>query len=99
MHDALFAAPSEWDTTEAAARPAFERYASAVGVAAAPFGACMDQLRYLANVDSNFAEGRYLGITGTLAFVINGKLLAGAHPYAVFKRAFDEELEALARQE
>ena len=96
MHQALFAAPSEWDTTREAAMTAFGRYAGAIGIASAPFDACITEQRYLANVESNFAEGRYLGITGTPAFVINGKLLAGAHEYAVFERAFDTELAALA---
>ena len=93
MHRALFAAPSEWDTTEQAARSAFERYAREIALDTGAFGACMAEGRYRANVEANFAEGRRLGIGGTPAFIINGKLLTGAQPASVFKRAFDRELK------
>ena len=95
MHRALFAAPSEWDTTEQAARAAFEHYANEIELDAQLFGGCMAEGRYRANIEGNWAEGRHLGVAGTPVFIINGKLLAGAHPLHVFKRAFDRELKAL----
>ena len=93
MHSALFASPSEWDTTEQAARSSFDRYAGEIGLDPGAFGACMAEGRYRANVEANFAEGRRLGIGGTPVFIINGKLLTGAQPTDVFKRAFDRELK------
>ena len=95
MHAALFAEPSEWDTTEDAAIEAFGRYAQENELDLASFESCMGERRYRPNVERNQAEGQHLGITGTPAFIINGKLLAGAHPYTVFKNAFERELQSL----
>ena len=32
------------------------------------------------------------GVTGTPAFFINGRLIAGAYPFSEFKKIIDEEL-------
>lgn len=95
MHAALFREPGEWDTTEAAARVAFEQYASALKLNLPAFTACFLEGRYRANIAANLAEGVSLGVTGTPAFVINGKILRGAHPTEVFTRALNRELESI----
>ena len=38
-------------------------------------------------------EAAKLGITGTPAFLVNGRYLSGAQPYEAFKRLIDEELK------
>jgi protein-disulfide isomerase len=96
MHAALFAAPSEWDTTAAAAAPAFAGYARQIGLNPAAFDVCMADRRYQATVTANMAQAQHLGLTGTPSFIINGKLLAGEYPYAVFQTAFDRELKEIA---
>lgn len=96
MHAALFAAPSEWDTTEAAALPAFARYARQVGADPPAFQACLSSHRYAASVADDMAQGAHLGVTATPSFIVNGKLLTGAHPFSVFQNAFDRELKAIA---
>ena len=95
MHKALFARPSQWDTTAQAARAAFARYAEDIELDLEAFAACLDTGRQRPNVEANMAEGHYLGITATPAFVINGKLLSGAQATTLFKRVFDRELKAL----
>ena len=37
-------------------------------------------------------EGARLGVTGTPAFFINGRLLQGAQPLEAFTRVIDDEL-------
>ena len=96
MHTALFAAPSEWDTTAAAASAAFAGYARQIGLNPAGFGACMTERRYAARVTANLAQGRHLGLTGTPSFIVDGKLLAGEYPFSVYQTAFDHELETIA---
>jgi protein-disulfide isomerase len=93
MHAVLFAEPSEWDTTEDIARAAFAEYASGIGLDTARFDACMAEGRYRPAVEANIAEGRRMGVTGTPAFIINGKILAGAQPTEVFRRVLDRELK------
>ncbi len=43
-------------------------------------------------VDKETAAGNELGVTGTPAFFINGRLLGGAFPYEAFKEIIDKEL-------
>ena len=95
MHRTLFAAPSQWAVSASKARSTFGRYATDHSLDTEQFDACMAEGRYRANVEANLAEGRYLGVTGTPAFVINGKLLAGAQPAEIFRRVFDRELASL----
>lgn len=54
--------------------------------------ACMNGGEKKAVVDAETAEGNALGITGTPAFLINGRLLGGAFPYESFKEVIDKEL-------
>ena len=94
MHGQLFAEPSEWDTTPEAAQESFRRYAAALGLDSAELLHCIDQGRYADEVQRDMTEGRTLGLTGTPAFIINGKLLSGARPTEQFIRVLDRELSA-----
>ncbi len=53
------------------------------------FDACMASGRHIDRIRGESAVARRLGATGTPAFLINGKLLIGAHPFATFKRILD----------
>ncbi|HLD24557.1 MAG TPA: thioredoxin domain-containing protein [Patescibacteria group bacterium] len=54
--------------------------------------ACMNGGEKKAAVDAETAEGNAVGVTGTPAFLINGKLLGGAFPFDSFKEVIDKEL-------
>lgn len=56
------------------------------------FTVCYREKRYAEQVEKDMAEAASLGITGTPAFVINGRKLSGAQPYSAFKKILDEEL-------
>jgi protein-disulfide isomerase len=43
-------------------------------------------------VEKDGAEGKRAGVTGTPAFYINGRLLAGAQPLESFVKVIEEEL-------
>jgi protein-disulfide isomerase len=45
-------------------------------------------------LDADLAEGRRLGITGTPAVLVGGRLIVGAQPLAVYEAAIDEALAA-----
>jgi protein-disulfide isomerase len=94
MHAALFENSAEWDTTEEVARSTMSRYATDLALETGQFTGCMEPGSSAgANVEANMAEGRRLGLNGTPAFVVNGKLLSGAQPLDVFQRVFDRELK------
>jgi protein-disulfide isomerase len=62
------------------------------GIDAAQFGDCFDNKKTLDLVKAEQAEGQSVGVTGTPAFVINGRLISGAQPYDNFKAIVDDEL-------
>jgi protein-disulfide isomerase len=79
-------------------QPRFERqdlisYAVDLGLDRARFTRCLDDRTFARDVDTDLAEGRSLGIRGTPTFLINGKLLVGAHPVDVFRAAIDEAMQ------
>jgi protein-disulfide isomerase len=53
---------------------------------------CMDNQKTLAEVNSDQKEGESIGVNGTPAFFINGRLLSGAQPFEQFKAVIDSEL-------
>jgi protein-disulfide isomerase len=69
-----------------------KRYAKEVGLDAEKFDACIASGSKRAAVQKDIDEGTDLGITGTPAFFINGRLVSGAQPIDVFSRMIDEEL-------
>lgn len=92
MHSRLFGEPAEWGRGAAVARGALVRYAQEIGIDSAWLGRCVDEGRYSGEVRQDFEEALSLGLTGTPAFIINGKLLSGAQPAELFFQLLDREL-------
>lgn len=53
---------------------------------------CFYSGTYQAAVRRDVEEGTRVGVTGTPAFFINGRLVSGAQPLESFVRAIEEEL-------
>lgn len=85
FHDVLFANP------HALADEDLKRYAATVGLESAPFEECVASRRHAQRVQADADEARRIGITGTPAWVLNGRVIFG------LKTA--EELDALIREE
>lgn len=92
MHAMLFANAQQWDTTPDVAQQQFQSYAQALTMDLPAFEQCMAQQTYAAEVQADFNEARSLGLQGTPAFIINGKLLSGARPIEQFVQVLDREL-------
>jgi protein-disulfide isomerase len=86
-HDRLFANQDKLSVE------GLKQHAADLGLNAATFNACLDSRKYEAEVQKDVAAGQELGITGTPAFFINGRLLGGAQPFPVFEQIIDEELK------
>ena len=71
---------------------AISTFAKAAKLDAKKLVACMNSGEKKAVVDAEVAEGNAVGVTGTPAFLINGRLLGGAFPYESFKEVIDKEL-------
>lgn len=85
-HDALFA------NAPRASSEDLQRYAEQVGLDVAKFDACVSSGVHRATVQHDVDEGTRLGVNGTPAFFINGRLMTGAQPLEAFVRIIEEEL-------
>jgi len=68
-------------------------YAQEAGLDLAPFAQCLATGKYQAAVQRDIDAGTRLGVTGTPAFFINGRLLSGAQPLERFVQLIEEELQ------
>jgi len=85
-HDLLFANGPK------AAPADLRNYAQAAGVDMTHFEQCVASGRFVAVVEKDVAQGKRAGVTGTPAFYINGRMLAGAQPIEAFVKLIEEEL-------
>lgn len=79
FHDIVFAHQDALDDDDLA------RYAEMVGADAARVREAIAEGSHRSEVDGDLALGARLGVDGTPAFVVNGTMIAGAQPYAVFE--------------
>jgi len=84
-HDILF------DRQAELSKESYFTWAEELGLDLNQFTQCIESEKYSAEVDADFAEGSSLGVTGTPAFFVNGKMINGAQPFEVF----EEEIEAI----
>ncbi|MEX0804213.1 MAG: thioredoxin domain-containing protein [Candidatus Binatia bacterium] len=85
-HDKLY------ESSPKAAPEDLKAYAKEVGLNQDSFEECLGTGKYKAVVQKDADDGAGLGITGTPAFFINGRELAGAQPIEAFAAMIDEEL-------
>jgi protein-disulfide isomerase len=70
-----------------------KQVAKELGLDMAAFEKCLDNHKYAAAVQKDVEQGMQLGITGTPAFYINGRMISGAQPLDAFVRIIDEEMK------
>ncbi len=87
MHDALFSSPNQWSNIDANA--IFAGYAEEIGLDVDEFENCQSTGKYVDVVEADLDSGIVAGVTGTPSFLINGQLLVGAQPAAVFADAIE----------
>ena len=66
--------------------------AGKLGLKAADFGSCLASGRHDATIRASFEQGEALGVTGTPAYFVNGRMFSGVRPVADFAQAIDAEL-------
>lgn len=80
MHDALF------ENGVSGGVAAFKTFAADLGLDQATFDDCLDSGKHEAEVKKDMADGMKAGVQGTPGFIIEGQLISGAQPYAVFEQ-------------
>jgi protein-disulfide isomerase len=86
-HDRLFA------NQQALQVDALKLHATALGLDATKFNACLDSAKYAERVQAQMTAGAGLGVNSTPAVFVNGRLLSGAQPYETFAAVIEEELQ------
>jgi protein-disulfide isomerase len=85
-HDSLYAnAPK-------ASEEELKVYAQQVGLELPAFEQCLASGKYKAVVQKDVEEGSRVGVSGTPAFFINGRMLSGAQPLESFAAIIDDEV-------
>jgi len=69
-----------------------KKVAADMGLDAGKFDGCLDSGKYAADVKQDLEDGKAAGVTGTPAFLVNGRFLSGAQPYEAFEKLIEEEL-------
>ena len=69
-----------------------KRYAAQAGIDVKKFDDCLSGGVHKTALQKDIDEGTRLGVSGTPAFFINGRLLTGAQPLEAFARIIDDEL-------
>jgi len=89
MHDWLFSHQNELDddSITGAARD--------IGLDMEAFSACLESDETLGQIDRGVNTARFLGLTGTPVFFINGIMVRGARPLTTFDEIVRAELERL----
>ncbi len=78
-HDRLFAEQPRFQREE------LVRYAVDLGLDRERFVRCLDGRHFAPAVEADVAQARALGITSTPTFLIDGRVLVGAHPLETFR--------------
>jgi protein-disulfide isomerase len=87
MHDKLFA------NQQALQRDSLVSYAKDLGLDVSKFQKDLDDPELTTWVKSDTEEGSKIGVRGTPATFVNGRLVSGAQPFEAFKAIVDEELK------
>jgi protein-disulfide isomerase len=90
-HRDLMTAPGSLDAADLARR------ADALRLDRAAFDACVSSGRHDTAIQASLREGEELGVSGTPAYFVNGRMVAGARPLESFTEIIDEELATRAR--
>jgi protein-disulfide isomerase len=69
-----------------------EKFAENLGLDMDQFVACLDDDRYRADMNADFADGQELGVGSTPTLVINGTLYVGAYPFTQLAPIIEDEL-------
>jgi protein-disulfide isomerase len=70
----------------------YQTYAEELGMDMDAFNECLENGRYLEEVEADYDYAVNLGIRSTPTFFVNGIPVVGAQPFEVFKNLIDKEL-------
>jgi len=87
MHEKLFTSGVEGDVAS------FKQYAKDLGLDSTKFDTCLDSGAMAKEITKDMNDGAAVGVRGTPGFIVNGELVSGAQPFAVFEQAIEAALK------
>ncbi|MCA9497543.1 MAG: DsbA family protein, partial [Nanoarchaeota archaeon] len=87
MHDLIFS------NQDSLSKDQLKEWATGLGISESDYDSCIADPEMSSEIDEDFTQGASLGVSGTPSFIVNGELIVGAQPFAVFKEAIDAALE------
>lgn len=75
-----------------------DKIAEELTLDAAAFTQCLGSGQFAKAIETDMTDGQAVGVSGTPAFFINGRMLSGAQPMEAFKAIIDAELAAAGGQ-
>jgi protein-disulfide isomerase len=94
MHDRLFMgqAAGEWGRGDAGDFQTFLVYAGDLSLDVAALQSCIETNRHAARIEADVRDAFGRGFNNTPSFLVNGRPVIGALPYATWERLFDDLL-------
>jgi predicted DsbA family dithiol-disulfide isomerase len=91
MHERIFRGQvaGEWRDGAAGDYDVFLGYAAALGLDTAALRTCVETNRHAPTIEADMREALRNGIRSTPSFLVNGQVLVGAQPLAVWQQIFD----------
>jgi protein-disulfide isomerase len=86
MHDLLFEKGVQGGVAS------FKQYAKQIGLDTGKFDTCLDSGAMAGEIRKDMSDGQKAGVQGTPGFLVNGQLISGAQPFAVFEQVIEAEL-------
>ena len=86
MHDKIFSDQKSMSEAQ------YVVYAEQIGLDLPRFKEDVKSAKVKQRIEADKQQAGTLGVTGTPGFFINGRFMAGAKPFAEFKRVIDAEL-------
>ena len=90
MHDAMFADQGSLGIED------LKRKAAGLSLDMDSFVTCLESGKHFSDVRNDVREGVRVGVSGTPALFINGRMLVGNQPYSEIRRIIEEELRRAA---
>ena len=91
-HDYLFS-HQNGENQGAFSKENLKKFAAELKLKTADFNNCLDNAKYEKKIQEAVTYGQSVGVNGTPATFVNGKLVSGAVPYSTFKPMIEEELK------
>lgn len=94
MHDKIFGEQDKLGTgTIQFDESDLKQWAGEIGLNKNQFNNCFNSHKYKDEVEKDFNDGARLGVSGTPATFVNGRLVSGAVPFSQFEQIIEAELK------